>query len=177
MSGSQVVLEIHSLVVDGEIIDRRHCKYRTASGRIRPYFTFCLAPKACLVMSLTLSADRPDQRSLAALLYAAILQSQEKPYGGIPDEIWLYSQIPVLYKRPSKPWAFHSELFPTSFLYREERSVSLRRSKRMYGRPYLTIQACKGHKLRKLQGVSHCAQWKTRLDIILHSITKGSTAG
>ncbi len=94
-SGSQVVYEIHTLVVDGEIIDRRHCKYRTASGRIRPYLTFCFAPKANLVMSFTLSADRPDQRSLAALLYAAILQSEEKPFGGIPDEIRLYSQIPV----------------------------------------------------------------------------------
>lgn len=94
-SCSQVVYEIHNLVVDGEIIDRRHCKYRTASGRVRPYLTFCLAPKACLVMSHTLSADRPDEHSLTALLYAAILQSQEKPYGGIPDEIWLYSQIPV----------------------------------------------------------------------------------
>ncbi len=95
MSGSYVVYEIHTLVVDVEIIDRSHFKYRTASGRIRPYLTFCLAPKAYLVMSFTLSADRPDQRSLAALLYAAIMQSQEKPYGGIPDEIWLYSQIPV----------------------------------------------------------------------------------
>ena len=94
-SGSQVVYEIHTLVVDGEIIDRRHFKYRTARGRIRPYLNFCLAPKAYLVMSFTLSVDRPDQRSLAALLYAAIMQSQEKPYGGIPDEIWLYSQIPV----------------------------------------------------------------------------------
>ena len=94
-SGSQVVYEIHTLMVDGEIIARRHFKYRTASRRIRPYLTFCLAPKAYLVMSFILSADQPDQRTLAALLYAAILQSQEKPYGGIPDEIWLYSQIPV----------------------------------------------------------------------------------
>ncbi len=94
-SCSQVVYEIHTLVVDTEILDRRHFKYRTASRRIRPYLTFCFAPKANLVMSFTLSADRPDQRSLAALLYAAILQSEEKPFGGIPDEIRLYSQIPV----------------------------------------------------------------------------------
>ena len=94
-SGSHVVYEIHTVVVDIEILDRRHRKYRSASGRIRPYLTFCFAPKASMVMSFILSLDRPDQRSLAALLHAAILQTEEKPYGGIPDEIRLYSQILV----------------------------------------------------------------------------------
>lgn len=44
MSGSHVVYELHTLVVDVEVIDKRHFKYRTDQGRIRPYLTFSLAP-------------------------------------------------------------------------------------------------------------------------------------
>lgn len=92
-SGSPLVYGIYTTLINVEIVDRRCRPYRTASGRLRPYFTFCFAPKARLVMSHTLGLDPPDQRSLVTLLYAAIMQSPEKPYGGIPDEIWLESQI------------------------------------------------------------------------------------
>jgi hypothetical protein len=92
-SGSPLVCEVHTTLIDVEIVDRRCRPYRTASGRLRPYFAFCFAPEAHLVMSFALGLDPPDQRSLVTLLYTAIMHSPEKPYGGIPDEIWLYSQI------------------------------------------------------------------------------------
>ncbi len=92
-SGNPLVYEIYTTLINVEIVDRRCRPYRTASGRLRPYFAFCFAPEARLVMSYTLGFDPPDQRSLVTLLHAAIMQSPEKPYGGIPDEIWLESQI------------------------------------------------------------------------------------
>lgn len=91
--GSPLVCEIHTTLINIQIVDKPCRKLQTANGGLRPYFTFCFVPKARLVMSFTLSLDPPDQRSLVMLLYAAIMESPEKPYGGIPDEIRLYNQI------------------------------------------------------------------------------------
>jgi len=40
-------------------------------------------------MASSLSAEEPDQRTLAALFFAALSKSSDRPYGGKPDEIWL----------------------------------------------------------------------------------------
>jgi Mu transposase-like protein len=85
----RIIYEIHVARIDIELRDTRRRGYRTANGRIRPYFTFVFFPKASLVMASKLSADEPDQQMLASLLFAAMSKSFDQPYGGIPDEIWL----------------------------------------------------------------------------------------
>jgi hypothetical protein len=90
ISTVQIVYEMHTIEFDIELKDTRRRGDRTASGRLRPYFTFVFFPKASLVMASSLSAEEPDQQILAALLFTAMSKSSDQPYGGIPDEIWLY---------------------------------------------------------------------------------------
>jgi len=85
----QIIYELHVARIDIELRDTRRREHRTATGRIRPYFTFVFFPKASLVMAFSLSAEEPDQQMLSALLFAAMSKSPDQPYGGIPDEIWL----------------------------------------------------------------------------------------
>src|SRR6266705_726178 len=93
VSTVRIIYEMHSAMIDIELRDTRRRGYRTANGRIRPYFTFVFFPKASLVMASSLSADEPDQQMLAALLFAAMSKSSGQLYGGIPDEIWLNESI------------------------------------------------------------------------------------
>jgi hypothetical protein len=89
ISTVHIVYEMHTIEFDIELKDTRRRGDRTASGRLRPYFTFVFFPKASLVMAFSLSADEPDYRLLAALLFDAMSKSSDHPYGGKPDEIWL----------------------------------------------------------------------------------------
>jgi hypothetical protein len=93
LSTVQIVYEMHTIEFDFEVKDTRRREDRTASGRLRPYFTFVFFSKASLVMASSLSADEPDQQMLAALLFAAMSKSSGQLYGGIPDEIWLNESI------------------------------------------------------------------------------------
>jgi hypothetical protein len=86
----QIVYEMHTTEFDIELRDTRRRGYRTANGRMRPYFSFVFSLKASLVVAFSLSAIQPHQRTLTALLYAAMTESADRPYGGLPDEIWLY---------------------------------------------------------------------------------------
>ena len=92
-SSVKIIYELHVARIDIELRDTRRREHRTATGRIRPYFTFVFFPKASLVMASSLSADEPDQQMLAALLFAAMSKSSGQLYGGIPDEIWLNESI------------------------------------------------------------------------------------
>jgi hypothetical protein len=89
ISTVQIVYVMHSIEFDFELTDTRRRGKRTASGRLRPYFTFVFFPKASLVMASRLSAEEPDQQMLAALLFAAMSKSSDQSFGGIPDEIWI----------------------------------------------------------------------------------------
>ena len=98
-SSIKIVYELHAARIDIELTDTRRREYRTANGRIRPYFTFVFFPKASLVMAFGLSTEEPDQQMLAALLFAAMSKSSDQPYGGIPDEIWLNEGIAMFAPR------------------------------------------------------------------------------
>lgn len=95
----QIIYELHVARIDIELRDTRRHGYRTATGKLRPYFTFVFFPKASLVMASSLSSDEPDYRLLAALLFAAMSKSSGQPYGCIPDEIWLNESIAMFAPR------------------------------------------------------------------------------
>lgn len=95
MPSVQIVYEIHVAVLDIEIQDRRRRGYRTASGRLRPFLTLVIFPQIGLVMASCLSADCPDWRTIAALLYTAITRADGQLQGGIPDEISVHKSAEV----------------------------------------------------------------------------------
>jgi hypothetical protein len=95
----KIIYELHIAMIDIDLKDTRRHGYRTATGILRPYFTFVFFPKASLVMASSLSAEEPDQQMLAALLFAAMSKSSDQPYGGILDEIWLNEGTPMFATR------------------------------------------------------------------------------
>jgi hypothetical protein len=138
-SGSPLVLQVHTTLINVEIVDRRCRTYRTASGRLRPYFTFCFAPEAHLVMSYTLGFDPPDQRSLVTLLHAAIMQSPKKP-----TEVYRMksgslarSHLRSLYNTNSLPWALLCAPYLSSHTLPEQQNVLSGHSMKNYGKPCL----------------------------------------
>jgi putative transposase len=83
----QIIFEIDHTQIDVLAKDIRPPKYRTKSGEIRPWLTLCLERRSRLIMAAIFSYDRPDQYTVAAAIRAAILVTDDKPYGGLPDVI------------------------------------------------------------------------------------------
>lgn len=83
----QVILEIDHTQIDVLAKDMRLKKYRSKSGEIRPWLTLALERRSRLIMAAIFSYDKPDQYTVAAAIREAILTSDDKPYGGIPDII------------------------------------------------------------------------------------------
>jgi putative transposase len=75
--------------VDMLVKDNREKKYQTKSKEARPYLTVCIDARSRLVMSAIFAYDRPDRHTVAAVIRDAVLLSDKKTYGGIPDEIWV----------------------------------------------------------------------------------------
>jgi hypothetical protein len=94
-----IFYEMHTIEFDNELKGTRRRRHRTASGRLRPYFSFVFFPKASLVLASNLSVEEPDQQMLATLLFAALSKSSGQLYGGIPDEIWLKESIAMFAPR------------------------------------------------------------------------------
>jgi putative transposase len=83
----QIIYEIDHTQIDVLAKDIRPPKYQTKSGEIRPWLTLCIERRSRLIMAAILSYDRPDQYTVAAAIREAILVSDDKPYGGVPDII------------------------------------------------------------------------------------------
>ena len=69
--------------------DLRAPSHRTLFGEVRPYLTLVIDSASRLVMAGLFSYDPPDRFMVAAAIRAAMLMSQNKPFGGVPDEIWV----------------------------------------------------------------------------------------
>ena len=83
----QVILEIDHTQIDVLAKDIRPEKIRAKSGEIRPWLTLCLERRSRLIMAAIFGYDRPDQYTVAAAIREAILVTDDKPYGGVPDII------------------------------------------------------------------------------------------
>lgn len=86
-SPGQNVYELRTLLLDIELKDVRQRSYRAASGKLRPYLTIVFAPVGSFVAAYSLSPEPPNQRSISALLFRAMTQTEAHPFGGIPKEI------------------------------------------------------------------------------------------
>jgi len=69
--------------------DLRAPSHRSPKGEVRPYLTLVIDSASRLVMAGLFSYDPPDRFMVAAAIRAAMLTTEHKPFGGVPDEIWV----------------------------------------------------------------------------------------
>jgi putative transposase len=69
--------------------DLRALSHRSTSGGVRPFLTLVIDSASRVVMAGLFSYDRPDRFMVAAAIRAGMLTGEQKPYGGVPDEIWV----------------------------------------------------------------------------------------
>jgi putative transposase len=79
--------QIDHTQVDVLVKDKR--EHKKKSGEIRPWLTTCIDSRSRLLMSALFGYDRPDRHTVAAVIRDAVLTSEQKPYGGLPHEIWV----------------------------------------------------------------------------------------
>ncbi|MFL5625400.1 MAG: helix-turn-helix domain-containing protein [Ktedonobacteraceae bacterium] len=87
--GSVIVYQIDFTPVDVLVKDMRKRGYRTKSGQIRPRLTLCMDASSRLVLAAIFTYDTPDRFTIASAIRDALSATEEKPYGGTPDEIWV----------------------------------------------------------------------------------------
>jgi len=88
-NGARIIYQFDHTPVDVLVKDLRAPRYRTASGEIRPWLTLGIDSSSRLIMAARFGYDRPDRFTVAAGIRDSLLVSDLKPYGGIPDEIWV----------------------------------------------------------------------------------------
>ncbi len=69
--------------------DLRAPSHRTLSGEVRPYLTLVIDSASRLVMAGRFSYDPPHRFMVAAAMRDAMRTAEQKPFGGVPDEIWV----------------------------------------------------------------------------------------
>ena len=69
--------------------DLRALSHRSLKAEVRPYLTLVIDSASRLVMAGLFSYDPPDRFMVAAAIRAGMLTTQGKPFGGVPDEIWV----------------------------------------------------------------------------------------
>ncbi|MBF6613028.1 MAG: DDE-type integrase/transposase/recombinase [Chloroflexi bacterium] len=72
--------------------DIRAPSHRRPSGEVRPFLTMVVDSASRLVMAGLFSYDEPNRFTVAAAIRDAMLAgltNEHKPFGGIPDEIWI----------------------------------------------------------------------------------------
>jgi len=69
--------------------DLRAPSHRALSGEVRPYLTLVIDSASRLIMAGRFSYDPPDRFMVAAAIRDAMLTGGHKPFGGVPDEIWV----------------------------------------------------------------------------------------
>jgi putative transposase len=87
--GTRLIYQFDHTPVDVLVRDLRTPRYRTASGEVRPWLTLGIDSSSRLIMAACFGYDRPDRFTVAAGIRDSLLVSEHKPYGGIPDEIWV----------------------------------------------------------------------------------------
>jgi transposase InsO family protein len=69
--------------------DLRAPSHRSAYGEVRPFLTIVVDSASRLLVTGLLGYDPPNRFTVATAIRNAILTSEHKPFGGIPDEIWI----------------------------------------------------------------------------------------
>lgn len=86
---SHVIYFFDHTQIDVLVKDQRDEKVRTQGGEIRPWLSLALCPAPRLCVAAIFSYDQPNRFTVASLLRDALLMPLEKPYGGLPSEVWV----------------------------------------------------------------------------------------
>jgi putative transposase len=97
--GSVIVYQIDFTPVDVLLKDVRKRSLRTKSEEIRPWLITCVECSSRLVMSYLFTYDTPNSDNIAMVLHDALIVSENKPYGGIPDAVWVDKGKQLISKR------------------------------------------------------------------------------
>jgi putative transposase len=87
--GSVIIYQIDWTPVPILVKDIRRPGTKKKRGETRPNLVLCVEASSRLVVAAWLTYDTPDQFTIASVIREALLVTDEKPYGGIPDEIWV----------------------------------------------------------------------------------------
>ena len=87
--GSVIVYQIDFTPVDVLLKDVRPRGFHTKSEETRAYLITCVECSSRLVMGYLFTYDVPCSSDIAKVLHMALTTSENKPYGGIPDAVWV----------------------------------------------------------------------------------------
>ncbi len=87
--GSVIIFQIDFTKVDVLVRDIRKRSFRKPSEEIRPYLITCMECSSRLVLAWLFTYDYPNSADIATVIRDALLETDEKPYGGIPHAIWV----------------------------------------------------------------------------------------
>ncbi len=87
--GSIIVYQIDFTPMDVLLKDIRKRGFHTKSEETRAYLITCVGCSSRLVMGYLFTYDTPNSADIAKVLHMALTTSENKPYGGIPDAVWV----------------------------------------------------------------------------------------
>lgn len=87
--GSVIVYQIDFTPVDVLLKDIREKGFHTKSGETRAHLITCVECSSRLIMGYLFTYDVPNSSDIAKVLHMALTTSENKPYGGIPDAVWV----------------------------------------------------------------------------------------
>ena len=79
----------HKAPVHMLVRDLRASSHAAPCGEVRPFLTMIVDSASRLVMTGLFSYDEPNRFTVAVAIRDAILTNEHKPFGGVPDEIWI----------------------------------------------------------------------------------------
>jgi transposase InsO family protein len=87
--GTVIIYQIDWTIVPVLIKDLRRTGVRRKGGETRAYMTLCVEASSGAPPAAIFTYDTPDRYTIGSVIHDALLITEKKPYGGIPDEIWV----------------------------------------------------------------------------------------
>jgi len=87
--GTIIIYQIDWTEVPVLIKDLRRTGVRRKGGETRAYMTLCTEASSGIPTAAIFTYDVPDRFTIGDVIHDALLITAKKPYGGIPDEIWV----------------------------------------------------------------------------------------
>jgi len=87
--GTIIIYQSDWTIVPVLIKDLRHEGIKRKGGETRPYMTTCVEASSGIPVAAIFTYDVPNRFTIGTVIHDALLITPKKPYGGIPDEIWV----------------------------------------------------------------------------------------
>ncbi len=87
--GTIIIYQTDWTIVPVLIKDLRRTGVRRKGGETRAYMTLCVEASSGVPTAAIFTYDTPNRYTIGSVIRDALLTTEKKPYGGIPDEIWV----------------------------------------------------------------------------------------